>query len=79
MAVKQVLIALDQLANTLLGGWADETLSARCYRVERSGGPAWPRCVIDTLFFFDPAHCETSYIAELKRQQLPRAYHVDTA
>ena len=26
--MKQLLIALDQLANTLVGGYADETLSA---------------------------------------------------
>lgn len=28
----QVMVAVDQLVNTLLGGWADETLSARAYR-----------------------------------------------
>jgi len=27
--VKQILIAVDQLGNALLGGWADETLSSR--------------------------------------------------
>lgn len=32
MQIKQVLIALDQLANTLAGGYADETISSRCYR-----------------------------------------------
>ena len=36
--VKQVLIALDQLANTLLAGHADETLSARAYRLSRDHG-----------------------------------------
>lgn len=30
--MKQFLIALDQLANTLVGGYADETLSARAHR-----------------------------------------------
>lgn len=29
---KRTLIAVDQLLNTLLGGWPDETLSSRCYR-----------------------------------------------
>lgn len=29
----QVLIALDQLVNAILGGWADETISARAYRL----------------------------------------------
>ena len=26
--MKQILIAIDQLANTIIGGWADETLSS---------------------------------------------------
>ena len=35
---KRTLIAVDQLLNTLLGGWPDETLSSRCYRWARDGG-----------------------------------------
>ena len=35
---KRTLIAFDQLINTLLGGWPDETLSSRCYRWARDGG-----------------------------------------
>lgn len=31
-----LLIALDQLANTLLAGWPDETLSARTHRKAES-------------------------------------------
>ena len=34
---KRTLIAVDQLLNTLLGGWPDETLSSRCYRWARDG------------------------------------------
>ena len=34
---KRTLIAVDQLINTLLGGWPDETLSSRCYRWARDG------------------------------------------
>ena len=29
----QFLIALDQLLNALLGGWADDALSARAFRL----------------------------------------------
>ena len=36
--MKQFLIALDQLANTLAGGYADETLSARAHRIAEEGG-----------------------------------------
>jgi hypothetical protein len=63
---KQLLIALDQLANTLLGGWADETLSSRAYR--RGWAAArW----IDALFFWETEHCAASYRAERQRLQLP--------
>ena len=48
---KRTLIAVDQLLNTLLGGWPDETLSSRCYRWARDGVRAWPRRVVDGLFF----------------------------
>ena len=30
--IRFVLIAIDQLANAVLGGYADETLSSRIYR-----------------------------------------------
>ena len=43
---KRTLIAVDQLLNTLLGGWPDETLSSRCYRWARDGVRAWPRRVV---------------------------------
>ena len=49
---KRTLIAVDQLLNTLLGGWPDETLSSRCYRWARDGVRAWPRKLVDGLFFW---------------------------
>lgn len=74
--MKQILIALDQLLNTLLGGYADETLSARAWRAEQSGklfGKIF-RPLIDAILFFDPNHCYTSHLAEKERQQLPDHY-----
>lgn len=69
--IKQVLIALDQLINTLLGGWADETLSSRAYRMSRDGKPFGFLCgIIDTLLWFDKNHCAESYQSELDRSQL---------
>ena len=50
---KQILISLDQLANLLLAGHADETLSARAYRISRDQNQRWPRRVIDAIFFWD--------------------------
>ena len=71
--MKQILIAIDQLANTLLGGMADETLSARAWRTQSAIHKA-----IDAIFFFDrqgpKRHCQLSYESELLRLQLPGAY-----
>ena len=66
----QVLVALDQLANTFLGGYADETLSSRAHRrrLRGKGGVAW---VIDHIFFWQEEHCKTAYESELERAQLP--------
>lgn len=64
---KQILIAIDQLMNTLAGGWADETLSSRAWRENREG----LREFIDALFFWEPYHCRASYESEIARRQLP--------
>jgi hypothetical protein len=73
---KQILIAFDQLLNTFLGGYADETLSARAWRTEQSGkifGKIF-RPLIDVIFFFDPQHCFNSYLSEKQRKQYPNYY-----
>ena len=70
--LKQILIALDQLLNALLGGFADETLSAHVYRMEQQKKPwGFMRRVIDTLLWFDEQHCFMSYVSEKKRLQSP--------
>lgn len=75
MGLKQLLIAFDQMLNALIGGMADETLSARAYRIEdKAVAWAWARQYIDTLFFWQPSHCESAYMAERKRKQLPGEY-----
>lgn len=73
--MKQIIIALDQLINTVFGGWADETLSARAWR-QRNDSRGWQTACrwIDRLFFWEQNHCEASYRAELLRSQLPRGY-----
>ncbi len=71
--MKQILIALDQLANALLAGMADETLSARAHRTSH---PA--RHLINLIFFWDrdgdKRHCELAYESEKQRSQLPKEY-----
>jgi hypothetical protein len=64
--LKEVLIAFDQLVNSLLNGWADETLSSRAWRTKSIFYP-----IIDIMFFFDPNHCQTSYESEKLRLQSP--------
>lgn len=69
----QVLVAIDQLLNTLVGGYADETLSARAYRRYLRGKP-WCARVINVLFFWQDNHCKTAYESELADRQLPPEY-----
>lgn len=69
--LKQVLIAFDQLINALLGGWADESLSAHAWRQHLEEKRNWPYLLIDAILFFDGNHCRTSYESELERTQLP--------
>ena len=69
----QVLVALDQFVNTLIGGYADETLSCRAYRHYLKGEHKWVKVLIDCLFFFEDNHCYNSYLSEQERLQLPPA------
>jgi len=71
---KNLSIAVDQLINAIFFGFADESLSARCWREKR-----WFRYVLDSLFFWQVdeqgrRHCEQSYIWERKRMDLPPEY-----
>lgn len=80
MALIQIAIAVDQLANSMLGGMADETLSARAFRVELQGRMAWPRRLIDALFRWSSwHHCYHAWHGEIKRRQLPSHYHMEGA
>lgn len=75
MKPKQVAIAIDQFLNTLLGGFADETLSARAWRLaDKKRRWAVIRKCIDGLFFWQKDHCLNSYINEVKRKHLPKEY-----
>lgn len=77
----QILIAIDQLANALLGGHADETLSARAHRMREKKHRywGWTAGAIDRLFFWQAAHCKQSYESELQRRQLPDHYQPASA
>jgi lysozyme family protein len=72
--VFQVLLALDQLANAVLFGYADESISARCYRLRRYFFWYWSMVLVDRLFFWSKAHCERAFKAEARRHHLPKEY-----
>lgn len=65
----QCAIAFDQLLNALLGGYADETLSARLHRTQH-----WAEVYVDALFFWQEHHCLTAYESEQTRKHLPIEY-----
>lgn len=75
MSLSNVLISVDQMINSLIGGQADETLSARAWRL-RLVSPYWrvAQVVIDALFFWQTEHCKESYFAEFERKHLPPEY-----
>lgn len=75
MKLLQVLIAVDQLINTILGGYADETISSRAYRMQcKNKFWKYARIIIDCIFFWQKDHCYKSYLSEVERQHLPREF-----
>jgi len=74
----RVLIAFDQLANTLVGGYPNETLSSRAWRRGQiEGKQAWElfRGFVDWLFSpVDKHHCEQSYLYCKKPTKIDDVY-----
>lgn len=67
-----LLIAFDQQCNALLGGSPDETISARCARINSPLAP-----IIDFFAyrcFGQSDHCYKSLVSEIERKQLPSYY-----
>lgn len=65
--IVRVLIAIDQLGNTIFGGDPDETLSAKAWR-KHTESILW-NCVrrgIDFMFFWEANHCYKAYLAEVR-------------
>lgn len=73
--MKQFAIAIDQLLNTVVYihgdgfGFADETLSARAWRLQSR----WYK-VINTMFFWQENHCKEAFYSELHNEHLPEVY-----
>lgn len=67
----EILIALTQLLNTFLGGYANETTSSRAYRMKNTSRH-WMRFhnAIDFIFytlFKQKQHCRQSYLNNQRR------------
>jgi len=63
-----LLISLDQLGNSLLGGAPDETISSRSARANRDG-KRWGRRMCRFLGWFEKDHCEKAITSELTGAQ----------
>lgn len=66
-----LLIALDNILNALLGGNPCEVIPARVYREKRYKLVA----IINWLFWWEPNHCEQSYKWLKSRKNLPSEYY----
>ena len=51
--------------------WADETLSSHCWRWHLYVIRSWPCRLVDTLFWWQKAHCRSAYESERDGRQLP--------
>ena len=73
-----VMIAIDQLVNTVFGGYPDETISATAYRKSQLRGHYFYKLlkfILDIcLTPLSQDHCEQAYISEVYRKQLPPNY-----
>lgn len=52
-----ILVAIDQAVNAILGGDPDETLSSRAWKLAKAG-MRWPARVIDRIL--GRGHCEAA-------------------
>lgn len=67
-------LALDQLLNAILGGYPDESLSARAYRWDVDGKRSWPKKIINAMFFWQRDHCYSAYHCEQELRHMPPEY-----
>lgn len=63
--LSNILYSIDQLVNTLLGGYSDETISARSYRLSKSYYPWFIIMNIINCVFFNKNHCKHAYEHEI--------------
>jgi hypothetical protein len=67
--IENILIAFDQLINTILLGSPDETISSRLYRNRDVGFTKHGYVLVNKLFFWQDNHCKMAYESEILRLQ----------
>ena len=70
----KLFLAFDQLLNAALGGYPDESLSARAFRWDRDGKRKWPKKIINAMFFWMRDHCYSAYHCEQELRHFPPEY-----
>jgi len=56
-----LLVSLSQLANTLLGGHPDMTISSAAWVRSQTGQGDRVRALMDAIFWWDADHCAESF------------------
>lgn len=74
--MRNIAIAADQLANAMVAGSPDETVSSRVYRgavlaVHPNRAARMAYRTINALFFWQEDHCRAAYLREKQRAHLP--------
>ena len=74
--MRNIAIAADQLANAMIAGSPDETVSSRVYRgavlaVHPNRTARMAYRTINALFFWQDDHCRAAYLREKQRAHLP--------
>lgn len=74
--MRNIAIAADQLANAMIAGSPDETVSSRVYRgavlaVHPNRAARMTYRTINALFFWQEDHCRAAYLREKQRAHLP--------
>lgn len=74
--MRNIVIAADQLANAMIAGSPDETVSSRVYRgavlaVHPNRAARMAYRTINALFFWQEDHCRAAYLREKQRAHLP--------
>ena len=61
-----LLVSLSQLANTLMGGHPDMTISSAAWVRSQTGQGDRVRALMDALFWWEEGHCQESFERDVR-------------